>query len=462
MGIRDEHMRRLEEANPALNAIVTPLPEVTAADAARVDAAIAAGSEQLPLAGVPFCVKDLIAVKDVRCTAGSLILDDYVARGTAPVVLRLQAAGACLIGKSNCSEFALEMHTTNRVFGDTRNPWNLALTSGGSSGGDSAAVASGCAAFGIGTDYSGSIRWPAHCTGLASLRPTPGLVPATGQLPFSQPESVPGLDWRGDLQPPNSVSLQAHLQLICPIARYVADLWTVLTVMAGPDPSNERSSPVRMGNPAEVNLAELRVTWCDGDGSVPVAAEVVEVVQAAAEALVKEGMAVGREPIPGMAQMTGILNEMREADGLPDHEALVGSRTDLLTESMRNRLANQRKSDVARYRKLAATRDALRSAALRFMADWPIVLLPIASIPAFEPDPAEFIVSGVRVPRQRIVSSSAIGSFLGLPCLAVPFGRSPAGTPIGVQVVGRPFHEHELIAVGRILERHSIHHWDET
>ncbi len=461
VSVHEEHVRRLEEVNPELNAIVTPLRDRAAKKAAWADATLREGTRSLPLAGVPFSVKDIIVVEGVRATAGSLLLSDYVARQTAPVVERLEAAGACLMGKSNCSEFALEMHTTNRVFGNTKNPWNVKLTSGGSSGGDSAAVASGCVAFGIGTDFSGSIRWPAHCTGLASLRPTPGLVPATGQLPFSHVEDMAGLEATDLVQPPNSASLQAHLQLICPIARYVDDLWTILKVMAGQHLSNERTAPVLLGEPSKVDLRTLRVTWRDGDGTIPVVPEVVAVVEAAAVALSREGIAVGSQQPPGLPDMVRIFNELRAADGLPDHESLADEHRELLTERMRKRLQAQEPASVAEYRKLSAQRDLMRSAALSFMNTWHLLLLPIASIPPFEPDPEYFPIKGVKVHRQRIVASSAIGSFLGLPCLAVPFGQTSAGIPIGVQLVGRPFCEHELIAVGRILERYATHNWSE-
>src|SRR5262249_2275817 len=156
----------------------------------------------------PFTVKDIIATAGIRTTAGTLLLRQHVPTRDASAIERLERAGAVLLGKSNCPEFGLDIHTWNRVFGGTRNPHNEQYTSGGSSGGDRAAVASGCAGFGIGTDYGGSIRWPAQCTGLAALRTTVGVVPTTGQLPYSLDAPLP---------PPNSLSIQARLQMIAPI-----------------------------------------------------------------------------------------------------------------------------------------------------------------------------------------------------------------------------------------------------
>ncbi|MDQ0616100.1 amidase [Arthrobacter globiformis] len=222
------HLERIAQENPRLNAIVTLNP-MAADDAAAADRAAAAGGPLGPLHGVPFTVKDTLATKGLRTTAGSPLLGDYVPEQSATAVRRLQEAGAVLLGKTNCSEFAVATHTSNPLFGDTWNPWDTGLTSGGSTGGDSAAVASGMSAFGLGTDFGGSIRWPAHCTGLASLRPTVGLVPETGLLPYVPPavgESLPA---------PNSMSALHRLGTVAWLARSVDDLGVLLGVLAGTD-----------------------------------------------------------------------------------------------------------------------------------------------------------------------------------------------------------------------------------
>ena len=208
------HLGRIAQANPSLNAVVTLNP-LAREEAEAADAAAAEGRFLGPLHGVPFTVKDTLATKGLRTTAGSPLLGDYVPEQSATAVRRLQEAGAVLLGKGNCSEFAVETHSRNPLFGDTWNPWDTSLTSGGSTGGDSAAVASGMSAFGLGTDFGGSIRWPAHCTGIASLRPTPGLVPETGLLPY-----VPPAD--GSLPAPNSMSALHRLGTVAWLARKVA------------------------------------------------------------------------------------------------------------------------------------------------------------------------------------------------------------------------------------------------
>ena len=255
--------------------------------------AIAAGAIPGPLAAVPFTVKDLIATRGVLSTAGSLILRDHVPAWGATAVERLCAVGAVLLGKANCPEFGLAVHTGNRLFGETLSPLGPGLSPAGSSGGDASAVASGMAAFGIGTDYGGSIRVPAHCTGLAALRPTPGLIPGTGQFPFPPwpapvprgPAPVPPTPFPPGPAPfprgprpsrpgprlPEGVgpgtSLQARLQSIAPIARRVSDLWPLLQAMAGPDGIDANAVPATLGHPDQVSVADLPVAWCAGDGS---------------------------------------------------------------------------------------------------------------------------------------------------------------------------------------------------
>lgn len=446
------HLQHIADVSPRLNAIVTLVEERARAAAARADRELASGREVSPLHGVPFTVKDIIATEGIRTTGGSLVLRDFVPLRSAPAVERLERAGAILLGKTNCPEFALDLHTWNRVFGGTRNPWNEEFTSGGSSGGDSAAVASGCSAFGIGTDYGGSIRWPAHCTGIASLRPTVGIVPATGQLPYSSP---------GPLPPPNSMSIQSRLQMIAPIARTVGDLWEILSIMAGPDGRDEHTVPVSLGDPGGVRVEDLTCAWFEGDGSYPVRADLVEVVERAAECLADAGLKVLYGRPPGLERAESVFAPLRAADGLPDHVALATGREEQLTDNIRWWFAGTKPVTVAEYRRLEAERDALRATVLRFAERCPIFLLPVASVPAFRPDPESFAidpeliftVEGVAVPRFGILTCTRAISVLGFPAAVVACGTSREGMPVGVQVVGRPFADHEVVAVASVLEQ---------
>jgi Asp-tRNA(Asn)/Glu-tRNA(Gln) amidotransferase A subunit family amidase len=456
----DAELARIEQVNPRLNAIVTLAEDRARQAATSADQRVAAGDELSRLHGVPFTVKDIIATQGVRTTAGSRLLADHVPSVSAPVIDRLDRAGAVLLGKSNCPEFALDLHTWNPVFGATHNPRDEERTSGGSSGGDSAAVASGCSGFGIGTDYGGSIRWPAHCTGLVSLRPTVGVVPLTGQLPYSS---------GGPLPPPNSLSMQSRLQMIAPIARSAWDLWEALKVMAGPDGRDEFCVPVALGDPGSVAIDDLSCSWFEGDGSFPVRRDLVAVVEEAAACLASLGMDVRNERPAAIERAESVFAPLRAADGVPDHAELARGREDRLTTNMRWWIGNACDTTVAEYRRLAAARDEVRAEMLEYLARRQILLLPVASVPAFRPTNEGFTiepdlvfeVEGTEVPKFGILTCTRSISVFGLPAAAVPCGTSREGLPVAVQVVGRPFADHEVIAVAAALEA-SFGRWKPT
>jgi Asp-tRNA(Asn)/Glu-tRNA(Gln) amidotransferase A subunit family amidase len=390
-------------------------------------------------------VKDLLVTERMRTTAGSRLLADFVPRRSAPAVERLTRAGAILVGKSNCPEFGLDIHPSHELFGPTLNPLDERFTPGGSSGGDSAALAAGLAAVAVGTDYGGSIRWPASCTGVASLRPTPGVVPATGMLPFG-----PG----GDLPAPNSLSLLGRSALVAPMARSVSDLWDVLVAMAGPDGLDAQAVPVELGSPDDVDVGRLSCAWFTSEGSYPVRPDVAATVRAAADALAGQGMRVEELRPPGLESAESIYSALRAADGLDDHRALAAGREDQLSESIRTWFELTPPVPVGEFRALAARRDRLRASVLEFMAEWPILILPVACIPAFPVEARDFVVEGREIPRFGILAPSRVVTLLGLPAAAVCCGTSDDGLPIAVQVVGRPFAEREVIAVACLLESH--------
>jgi Asp-tRNA(Asn)/Glu-tRNA(Gln) amidotransferase A subunit family amidase len=443
--VLEQHLERVAELNPRLNAIVTLDEEGARAAAARADAALAAGESVGPLHGLPFVVKDLLATEGLRSTAGSRLLSDFVPRRSATAVERLSRAGAVLMGKTNCAELGLDVHTSNELFGATLNPIDERVTPGGSSGGDSAAVAAGLAAFAIGTDYGGSIRWPSQCTGLASLRPTPGVVPSTGMLPYGAP---------GDLPAPNSMSLLGRSVMVAPMARSVGDLWDLLGAMAGPDGLDAQAVPVELGSPDDVRAERLGCAWFANEGAYPVRPDVAATVAAAADALAVHGLAVAELRPPGLEEAEPIYAALRAADGLEDHRALAAGREGELTESIRAWFEATPPATIAEFRALAARRDQLRARVLEFMAEWPLLMLPVSGIPAFPVEARDFVVEGQAVPRFGILAPSRVVTLLGLPSASVCCGTSDEGLPIAVQVVGRPFADREVIRVAALLESH--------
>ncbi|MEW9871165.1 amidase [Arthrobacter sp. HS15c] len=442
------HLERIAQENPGLNAVVTLNP-LARQEAEAADAAAAEGRFLGPLHGVPFTVKDTLATKGLRTTAGSPLLRDYVPEQSATAVRRLQEAGAVLLGKSNCSEFAVETHSRNPIFGDTWNPWDTRLTSGGSTGGDSAAVASGMSAFGLGTDFGGSIRWPAHCTGITSLRPTPGLVPETGLLPY-----VPPAD--GSLPAPNSMSALHRLGTVAWLARSVDDLGVLLGILAGPDGVDPSTVPVPLGGPVD-SLAGITAAWSEDEGTFPVRDDLVAAVRSAAEVLEGLGLPTTHGRPPGLERAAAAFVALRTAEGMPEVVELAAGREDQLGANLRTSLLGAtpgaNSSTVVEYRKAAAERDAIRARVLGFMEEHNILLLPVASVPASDPRVGSFTVSGKDIPWTELGSCCRAISILGFPVAVVPCGLSEEGLPVGIQVVGRPYRDREVLAVAAVLER---------
>jgi Asp-tRNA(Asn)/Glu-tRNA(Gln) amidotransferase A subunit family amidase len=343
-----------------------------------------------------------------------------------------------LLGKTNCPEFALDPITDNRLFGLTLNPVDEKVTVGGSSGGEAAAVASNCAVFGIGSDYGGSIRWPAQCAGIVGMRPTVGLVPGTGGLPYPPGE---------EMSAPSSVAILSRLQTFGPLARSVDDLWAILEVLAGPDGIDPNTVPVPLSDPDAVDVSGLRVAWTDGEGAEPVHPDLVAAVERAATALEVMGLDVEQRRPTGLERAIGIFRPYRAADGLPVHMEVVRGREDELAETMKMwSAAVQAPATVAQYQRFAAARDEVRAQVLAFMEEYPIVLMPVSRRPAFPLGSLDFAERFL-----NMAPCSAI-TLLGLPVVVVRAGTTSEGLPAGVQIVGRPFADHEVLAVARRLE----------
>ncbi|MDX6254207.1 MAG: amidase [Frankiales bacterium] len=432
LGVREvvqAHLDRLAAVDPWLNAAAAVPADAALAEADRLQAELAAGAAPGPLFGLPFSVKDIIATAGVETSCGSAALRGNVPSTDAVAVRRLRAAGAILVAKSNCPEFAFGVTTDNLVSGVTRSPWGL-HSPGGSSGGEAALVASGASAFGVGTDYGGSLRWPAQCCGILALRPGLGTVDGTGQLP----EADGRVD--GNAGPPGRTSVQRTFQVVGPLARNARDLALLLAVLS--DRRVELPGPVR----------DLRIGWLDEDPDQHVGSDVQSAVRETAAALGAYGLAVQRTPgvLDGLHDA---FNALRATDPMADLRAAVADRAGLLSPFVRGVL--EAGASPEDQKPLWQRLLRLRARALAQLADTPVLLLPVAPASACDLE-GNAEVDGERVAGFALMAQCRSVSALGFPALSIPVGSDRHGLPISVQVVAAPGREDLVLQVGLLME----------
>jgi Asp-tRNA(Asn)/Glu-tRNA(Gln) amidotransferase A subunit family amidase len=432
--IVEAHIRRIEEVNPKLNAFVTTTFECAREEARSAEQRIARGERVGPLHGVPVSVKDTFETAGVRTVAGSRLLENNVPERDAPVVARLKHAGAIVLGKTNVPEFAMDYRSENPVFGRTSNPWDPGRVPGGSSGGEGAAIASGCSPAGIGSDLGGSIRVPAHFCGIVGLKPTPGRIPVTGHIPVCVGPFALG----------NSNG---------PLARRVEDLGLMLKVLAGFDPGDPQSVPIPARDFRGIDARKLRVMWHTHDGFSPVTAATRETVERAAKALADRGLEVEERRPAGIERGFELWFGFLGQAGVPGIVRLYEGREELMGPLMQALKAITQPVTIEQFLGAWLGRDALRASVVTEMMDYPIILAPVTAVPAFEHDHhGGFMIEGQEVDYLAAFSYTMTYNLLGLPAAVVPCGRSPEGLPIGVQIVGRPFEEETVLAVAALLE----------
>jgi amidase len=437
----EAHLRRIEQANPSLNAIVTIAED--AVERARVcEAALVSGKDLGPLLGLPVTVKDTIDTAGLRTTSGSRIRAQHVPEQDAASVARLKAAGAIILGKTNVPEMAVPYDCENPVFGHTNNPHDLKRTSGGSSGGEAAAIAACLSPAGLGSDLSGSIRVPAHFCGIAGLKPTTGRVLMDGHTPAAL----------------GVVALGAS---IGPVARRVEDLALLFKVLAEPTQFEAAQNETDMLNPAQ--LRGLRVAWYTDDGVTPVSDEIRAAVQAAARTLADAGVEVIEVTPPGISKGPQLWIDLFAQAANSEIATLYRGREDEAGPRLARLLrgSNGTPADAEFEKKIETAerladavleRERLREELLQWMKGTQLILAPVGATAAFEHGAERVKVNGKSISVFRAFSYSQTFNVLGLPSVAVPAGRTATGLPIGVQVVGRPFEERKALSAAGIIE----------
>jgi len=432
----EAHLARIEKLNPKLNAFVQVDVEGARRQARAAEEAVTRHEKLGPLHGVPISIKSSIEVNRMRCEAGSKLRAGLVATQDAPLVSRLRNAGAIILGTTNAPELLMAWETDNLLYGRTNNPWDLSRTPGGSSGGEAAAIAAGCSAGGVGSDGGGSIRVPAHFSGICGLKPTPGRIPATGHFP-------------------TSVGPFALLGVVGPMARTAADLKVLFEVMQGPDDGDPSAAPVPVRWPDRGDLKKLRVGYFEDDGRTPVTAETRAAVRAAAEALKRAGFAVEPFRPEGLEQARQLWWLFFGIAGGMLLRPMTQGREAGLSPILKQHLSRVAAEPSHTGRTLLDTwimRDALRMQVFSQMREYPVLLCPVASVPAFRHGERSWNVDGKTVEYLDAWSYTEWFNLLGTPAVAVPFGRSNQGLPIGVQIVARPWQEELVLAVAAELE----------
>ena len=430
------HLDRIQRLNSKLNAFVDVQPEVVLAQARAAEKAIERGEKLGALHGVPLSIKSCIDVAGHRCEAGSRLRAGNVPTQDAPLVARLRAAGAVILGVTNTPEYLMAWETDNLLYGRTNNPWDLTRTAGGSSGGEAAAIAAGLSAGGVGSDGGGSIREPAHFCGICGLKPTPGRIPSSGHFPKAGgPFAVIGV--------------------IGPMARTVDDLRVLFEVMSGADDGDPCAAPVPVRTIVPAELKATRIGFFESDGRIPVTAETREAVRRCAHLLQTSGMEVENFCPEGLEQARQLWWKFFGIAGGMILRPMLRGREQNLSNILREfymwTAAEPAHTGDSLLNAWLA-RDELREKILLQMRNYPVLICPTAAIPAFRHGEREWQVEGQTVKYLDAWSYCEWFNLLGFPAVVVPLGHSSEGLPIGVQIVGRPWEEELVLAVTAKLE----------
>lgn len=422
----EAYLDRIEEVNPKINAVVTLCADRARLEARRADEALAAGKVMGPLHGVPFTIKDSLETAGVVSTSGTLGRALYVPEKDATVVGRLRAAGAILLGKSNTPEFTMgggSRGTANLLFGQTYNPYNLAHSPAGSSGGAGAIVAACGAAFDIGSDLGGSVRGPCHANGIAGIKPTSGRTPRTGH--------VPGYGGLFD-----------SWQQLGPMARRMEDIELLMPIICGEDLEDAFCYDIPMGDPGKVAVGRLRVAYYTDNGVMAPIPEIRRLVRDAAGWMGEAGAWVQEDIHPNYVEDHELFTQVREAEGGAWQERLLKRYgTAVADPGLRARISGKYAATPDFIRMMEEV-DLARSRMLQWMRNYDVVLCPVSPYAAARLDN----------PPPRNVNYTRHYNVSGWPAAVVRAGTSPEGLPLGIQVVAAPWRDDVAMAVARFIE----------
>ena len=426
----EAHLRRIEEVNSKLNAVVQIVAERALSEAEQADSALARGETQGILHGVPITLKDSIDTQGVVTTGGTKGRTNYVPGADATVAARLKAQGAILMGKTNTPELTLAGETDNLVYGRTNNPYDLSRSPGGSSGGAAAIIASCGSPFDIGSDTGGSIRAPSHFCGIAGIKPTSGRVPRTGHI---VPYGMGAVD---------------SLTQLGPMARYVEDLKLVLSIIAGVDGRDPGIIPMPpVGDPDRIDVGQLRIAVHTDNGVMGPTPDIAKTVENAAVALKDMGVTIEHECPKAIAENADLPADLMGADGRAwTRRLLEKAGTTEVHPWLVNRLEDAKPVSTAEFTEILERLDAYRSDMLGFLKDYDAILCPACAFSA--------LPHGASIGDDKAKGFSYTNAYnlTGWPGAVVRAGVSHDGMPIGVQVVARPWREDVALALCQSIE----------
>jgi amidase len=448
----DQSIARIQEHDGGLNAVVVRDFDRARSAASAADADLARG-ERRPLLGVPMTVKESFNVAGLPTTWGIPGTGGTPAQRNAVAVARLKAAGAILLGKTNVATNLGDWQSFNPVYGLTRNPWDLARTPGGSSGGAAAALAAGFVPLELGSDLAGSLRVPAHCCGVFAHKPTHGLIPTRGHVPPGVPEL--------------SVNIDPDLAVVGPMARSAGDLALALEVLAGPDDAQAVGYRLALAPPRHARLDEFKVLVLDEHPLLPLSNEVRTALERFTANLQRAGCTIERSspPLPDLELVARTFRSLLLSfigANLP--EAVYRG----LQEQVARLPNDENNPGAIRLRALVAshrdwidahrTRIFLMHQCRDLFRTWDLVLCPVLPTVAFPHDEAEMErraidIDGRSVPYTLQGVWAGLASVCGLPATVLPIGLGSGGLPIGLQVVGPYLEDRSTIGFAELAER---------
>lgn len=453
------HINHIHKYNPDLNAIVF-IDEQTALNQARqADKALADGKLWGPLHGVPVSIKDHFAVKNMRVTNAFLPLADQITDFDATVVKRLKDAGAIILGITNMPVMAMDVQTFNPIYGRTNNPWDLTRTPGGSTGGGATAVASGMSPLTIGSDLAGSIRIPAAFCGVYGIKTTENFISGYGIFPGCE-------DFTGGIK---NRSLRAMASL-GPLARSIKDLKLCLPIIAGPDGYDATVPAVDLTAKPKPDYKQLRIAWSDNFGDVPVTAETRKVLQQFIGKLAEVGCTVEKINPPNFDftevwETWGKMVDLQININLPSTSRFFMYALGGIQRSKTPLLQMVYPATYDKFIEECSKREVLITRLEQFLMQWDVFICPVATQPAYKHHEPDDVILGyniyddpIPVDDQQInywmANSAYTAPFntTGHPSVTIPAGYSKDGMPIGVQIVGRRWHDMQLLDIAEMID----------